>query len=60
VRLEKWDGERKRGEDVPAQFTSEEGAERDLYACHNNEAVFERLLDPVLSVMRTGTREIFT
>lgn len=30
--------------DSPAQFTSEEGAGKDLYACHNNEAVFARLL----------------
>lgn len=29
---------------VPAQFTSEEGAGRDLYACHNKDAVFARLL----------------
>lgn len=30
--------------DEPAQFTSEEGEGRDLYACHSNEAVFDRLL----------------
>lgn len=32
--------------DEPAQFTSEEGEGRDLYACHSNEAAFDRLLFP--------------
>lgn len=36
-------GEEGRG-DEPAQFTSDEGEGRDLYACHSNEATFARLL----------------
>ena len=36
-------GGRRKGR-IPAQFTSEEGAGRDLYACHNKDAVFARLL----------------
>jgi hypothetical protein len=30
--------------DEPAQFTSELGEGRDLYACHSNDAVLARLL----------------
>lgn len=29
---------------VPAQFTSADGEGKDLYACHNNDAVFAKLL----------------
>ena len=32
-------------DNLPDQFTSEEGAGSDLYACQSNEAVFARLLD---------------
>jgi len=31
-------------ESIPAQFTSADGEGKDLYACHNNDAVFARLL----------------
>jgi hypothetical protein len=31
-------------EDEPAQFTSELGEKRDLYACHSNDAVLAKLL----------------
>jgi hypothetical protein len=34
-----------RVQDIPAQFTSEEGEGRDLYACHRSDAVFARLLE---------------
>ena len=30
--------------EIPAQFTSEEGEGRDLYACQSSDAVFARLL----------------
>ncbi len=41
-----WEGfQRKRRSKLPAQFTSDEGAERDLYACHKREAVLARLLN---------------
>lgn len=30
--------------DLPAQFTSDEGDGRDLYACQRSEAAFARLL----------------
>lgn len=32
--------------DEPAQFTSEEGEGSDLYACHSNDAAFDKLLYP--------------
>lgn len=37
--------------DRPAQFTSEDGEGRDLYACHNRDAVFARLLWMQISAM---------
>jgi hypothetical protein len=40
---------RYQGEDRPAQFTSEDGKGRDLYACHSKEAVFARLLGMKIS-----------
>lgn len=36
------------GKDKPAQFTSDEGEGRDLYACHSKEAAFARLLYHIL------------
>ena len=48
----KW--EQRRGE-VPAQFTSDDGEGRDLYACHNKEAAFARLLN---IYQEMGTKEM--
>lgn len=48
LRGSRWIGEFEEGggEDEPAQFTSDDGDGRDLYACHSNEAVLDKLLFP--------------
>lgn len=46
-------GGRRDGRYIPAQFTSEEGEGRELYACHRREAVFARLL-AVCQDLHTG------
>lgn len=47
LRGSRWIGEfEEGGEDGPAQFTSDDGDGRDLYACHSNEAVLDKLLFP--------------